>query len=275
MGPFLMVAEAIPNTEIETPVQEQPTEAAPPSTEAALASTGEDAGVSTDGQVQEAFDVTALPEWQQAVGSQEESKAKATLPGFSQSEVEQAAAIQRSQGYQRILRQGDATVRNAMAQAGFVNEADQQAVWQIVSPLLNQMHGNSDSYYQAILNDSIAQALPETDREEFFKRVYPTYPDAFKAIHALGTQSKDAEWQAKVKAGDYVSKEHVKKIAEASFNAGRGIREKNGDVAGREGNIANGSSPTGVPSLRQWNAMTLEQRESHRTRDPNIEAKIR
>ena len=245
-----MVAEAAPapTTEVEAPIAQEapPTEAAPPPTEAAPeASTDGEPVASTDGEATEqAFDVTALPEWQEAVKAPIAAK-EPEIPGTPLAGIERQAAQERSQAYQALLRNGQQVVTNHLANLNF-NSEEQAAVWQAIQPLINGMHGNADLYYQQLLNESFRLALPEGEREQFFSRAYPEYPDAIKAVREIARASERAEWQEKVKKGEFVTQADVKKIAQASFNKGRGIREKAGEVEGADaGNVVNGVSQGG------------------------------
>jgi hypothetical protein len=115
-----------------------------------------------------------------------------------------------------------------------LDEDGKQLLWSEFRGQLNGLHGNNDAHNIFLFNQSVNAALPEQDAEKFFSRQYRTQADSMKAIHALGAEAKNAEWQAKVEKGEYVAKALVDRLVASAKQRVRGELEREGGVQGTQ-----------------------------------------
>lgn len=234
------------------PVPEAPVEQAPVQPEAVQAPPAGDAPETAAPESEEsappaAFDFTELPEYKEAVTAPESSAAAApdVSVGVPVEQVLAQVETQRATRQTQFLQMQDADWRGYLQNELGLSPQDAHSVWHgKLGPIMREVLSNNEAYNKFRFETAIDQLLPKESVDIYRSRQYRGQHEAIKALHDIGAASERAKWEAKVKAGDFIPKSQVKKIAEASYT--KGVGGAGGSSSGQqlEGQAANMSAST-------------------------------
>lgn len=182
------------------------------------------------------FDVTQLPEYQEAVKSPPpevvQAAAAPEMPGTPIEVARQNIERQRAQRQNSYLQASDEAMRTYLSQQLGLSAQDAHNLWhQALGPMLRDIFGDNEAFTSALFNSGIAE-LPDEAKAVYGKQTYRNLPERVKGAYTTGEAVERARWDARVKSGEFLTPKQVQTIASAAYARGLGKAEQDGDVVG-------------------------------------------
>ena len=261
-----MVTETEPKTETQPEVSAEVSEPSKVEAQAPKGDGGTAAeataakAVGTDAAL-EAFDAEAI--LQEVSGTKAPPPQPTRLPGKSAEEVDAEERQNRDASYRSLLTEGKPRARRALSD---LSDDEFNGVWEAVSPLFGSLHSNNEAYNLLTIDATIRQALTEDEHKLYSGRDFAVKDEqgrllpiasrveAFKGIVAIGRELERQGFEAKVHAGEYLTRKQAAEAVQVGFDKGRGVGERtkasaeSGTVA--EGGVASGSGESYAERLK-------------------------
>lgn len=227
----------------ETPVALDPV-SSPPAGVAEATSVPE---ASDDSSPVAGFDVTTLPEYQEAVKAPDpevlKEAAAPEMPGEPVEQVISRAEAQRANYTKAFMQASDQQTKTFLARDLGLSSQDFTALWDNqLGPTLRNLHQGHVALNKQAFHEAV-DALPQEARDRFYAQSYKGQPEAVKGVYTAGEALERAKWEEKMSKGQLLTPAQVKKIAEAAYARGMGGEEQAGTVEGAQsGQVTGGAA---------------------------------
>lgn len=247
-------ATAVAEPIVETPesVQAPPPVETPAPADAPESAPVDDATESDSG----AFDVTQLPEYQEAVKAPDpvvsKEAAAPEMPGEPVEQVITRLETQRAQAVNGYMQASEGDWMTYLTNDLGLTRQDANTVWHgKLGPIIRTLLQGNSAYNKTLFHTAVDSELPDDAKQAFYSQVYPNQAKALKGVYTAGEAIERKKWEAKLSKGELLTPEQVKKIGDAAYNRGLGIAEQEGTVPGASaGQQVQSSAPSSGGSYR-------------------------
>lgn len=204
---------------------------------------------------------------------------KPDLPGQAKQAAAEELSQRRAFTYARSLlpeaQQTNARFLTAAPAEGGLGLSDEEAglvFEKVVKPLMNRQHAYNEDFNYAAMDLAIKGAVSPELAKALEERTFQTRDERIAGIEALAREQENAKWQAKIEAGDYLSRKDAEAKGVEMFSRGQKQREKVANST-RSGNTVEGSGNSGS---REWTYERYMKAtpEERRSLSPETEARI-
>ena len=195
------------------------------------------------------FDVTSLPEYQEAVKTPApeavEAAAAPQMPGEPVEQVQSRLEVERTNRMRAFMQMSDTEARDWMTQQLGLLPQDAHQLWHSkLGPWFRALVNDNAVYNKNLFHEAVDNELPPEGQQAYYSSVYPNQAKALKGVFTAGEAVERAKWETRVKNGEFLTPAQVKKIGEAAYARGLGGAEQNGEIEG----ASSGQELQGVPS---------------------------